>query len=155
MSGYFPFCSLRHDFQLSLFPSQNGLKQHWLPKSNVKELLAQKGFCWSSTGWPEHALERGVSFATAGETASPTHSSLKSKQRAFCCPRQLLLVWKHLVLLVPSFLPLLALRLQKSASLQSSNEEQKLLQSARGCCSRYQSQPNTNYPLENQKIFLS
>lgn len=43
---------------------------------------------------------RGASFAMAEGTASPTYSSLKSKQRGFCCPRQLLLVWKHLVLLV-------------------------------------------------------
>lgn len=76
------------------------LKQQWFLKSILKELLAQKDFCWPSTGWPEHALGRGASFAMAEGTASPTYSSLKGKQRGFCCPRKPLLVWKHFVLLV-------------------------------------------------------
>lgn len=61
----------------------------------MKELLAQKGFCWPSPGWPEHALQRGASFATAGGTASPTYDSLESVQRGF-----VLLAWEHLVVLV-------------------------------------------------------
>lgn len=100
ISGYFPVCSLRHQLLLSIFPSQNGLEQRWFLKRRVEELLAQKGFCWPSTGWPEHALQRRVSFAMAKGTASPMYSSLESKQRGFCRPRQLLLVWRHLVLLL-------------------------------------------------------
>lgn len=104
------------------FP-QNGLKQPWLLRRSMKELLAHKSFCWSSRGCPEHALERGVSSATAGETASPTHCSLKSKQRGFVAPGNFCLHGS--ILFCWPFLPLLALRLQKSASLQSSDEEQK------------------------------
>lgn len=110
------------------FSSQNGLKQQWLLKGGVKELLAQKGFCWSSTAWPEHTLERGASFAMAGGTVSPTYSSLKSKLRGFVAPGNFCKYGN--ILFCWCFLPLLALRLQKPASLQSSNEEQELLQLA-------------------------
>lgn len=131
ISGYFPVCSLRHQLLLSIFPSQNGLEQRWFLKRRVEELLAQKGFCWPSTGWPEHALQRRVSFAMAKGTASPMYSSLESKQRGFCRPRQLLLVWRHLVLLL---LPSLARRQSRSSWSQLAS--------------------GWLYPLENQKIFL-
>lgn len=130
------------------FP-QNGLKQPWLLRRSMKELLAHKSFCWSSRGWPEHALERGVSSATAGETASPTHCSLKSKQRGFCCPRQLLPAWKHLVLLA---LPSLA---SPQTAEVSQSSELRWRAEARARFSLCQPQPSTNQPLEKQKTFLS
>lgn len=150
MSGYFPFCSLRHRFALPIFPSQNGLKQPWLLRRSMKELLAQKSFCWPSRGQPEHGLERGVSSAMAGGTASPTHCSLKSKQRGFCCPRQLLPVWKHLVLLA---LPSLA---SPQTAEVSQSSEFRWRPGASACFSLYQPQPSTNHPLEkNRKYFLA
>lgn len=123
------------------FPLSGWLGAALAPWESREGALAQKGFCWPSSGWPEHALERGASLAMAEGTASPTYSSLKRKQRGFCCPRQLLLVWKHLVLLV---LPSLASP-QTAEGLQSSHEEQKPLQSA----------SKWLYSLEKVKIFLS
>ena len=95
----------RTALSIPFFPLRSRLKQHWLHKTSVRELLQhRKAFVGPpQAGQNMHWRQRSALLWLKGLHLPLTYSSQKSKQRGFCRPRQLLLVCKHLILLVPSF----------------------------------------------------